>query len=366
HAAVGLVGTALIQHHFAGGFFGTGEHAAHHAGGGPRSERLGDVARITDTAIGNERNARAVKRLGDVGNGGDLGYAHARNDARGADGTWADTDLDGVGAGVNQCARCSGRGDVAANDLDARVVVFDPAHAVDNALRMAVSRVDDERIDAGSGQLGDAFVGALAHAHGGRYAQLTLGVFAGAGVLGVLDDVFNGSQTTQFEGVVHDEHALEPVLVHERLGFFERGAFVHGHQPFLRGHDFAQGQIEAVFETQVAVGDDTHQLAAFDHGQARNAMGALQLDGIAHAHVGRDGDGVDDNTKLVGRDASNFTRPRIGREVLVDDADPAFLGHGDGQARLGDGVHCGGHQRDVEHDVAREPGGKIGIARKDV
>src|SRR5690606_19209753 len=115
HAAVGLVGTALIQHHFAGGFFGTGEHAAHHAGGGPRSERLGDVARITDTAIGNERNARAVKRLGDVGNGGDLGYAHARNDAGGADGTCAGTDLDGVGAGGNQCTSCCGRCEVAPN-----------------------------------------------------------------------------------------------------------------------------------------------------------------------------------------------------------------------------------------------------------
>ena len=41
-------------------------------------------------------------------------------------------------------------------------------------------------------------------------------------------------------------------------------------------------------------------------------------------------------------------------EVLVDDADAALLRDGDGQARLGHGVHGGGHERQVQLDIAGE------------
>ena len=111
--------------------------------------------------------------------------------------------------------------------------------------------------------------GAGAHAHGRAHAQLALAVLAGVGVFGVLDDVLDGGQAAQLEGVVDDEHALEAVLVHQRLGFVEGGAFLHGDQTVLRRHDVAQGLVEAVFETQVAVGDDADQLAPLDHRQAR-------------------------------------------------------------------------------------------------
>ena len=40
----------------------------------------------------------------------------------------------------------------------------------------------------------------------------------------------------------------------------------------------------------------------------------------------------------------------------MHDADAALLRHGDGHARLGDGVHGGGEQRGVQGDVAGELG----------
>lgn len=42
------------------------------------------------------------------------------------------------------------------------------------------------------------------------------------------------------------------------------------------------------------------------------------------------------------------------REVLVHDADAALLGNGNGQTRLGHGVHGGGHKRQVQLDIAGE------------
>ncbi len=45
----------------------------------------------------------------------------------------------------------------------------------------------------------------------------------------------------------------------------------------------------------------------------------------------------------------------------MDDADAALLGHGDRQARLGDGIHGGGNQRDVQGNFAGQLGRKVDI-----
>jgi hypothetical protein len=47
---------------------------------------------------------------------------------------------------------------------------------------------------------------------------------------------------------------------------------------------------------------------------------------------------------------------------LVDDADAAFLGDGDRQARLGDRIHGGRDQRHIQPDPARDLGGEIDLA----
>src|SRR5205085_10391483 len=56
---------------------------------------------------------------------------------------------------------------------------------------------------------------------------------------------------------------------------------------------------------------------------------------------------------------------RLGREVLVNDADDAFLRDGDREARLGHGVHCGGHERDIELELAAQACLQRSVARQD-
>src|SRR5262245_17986856 len=58
HAAVLLVGAAFPQDRFARALFGTGEQAADHDAVGAGGDRLGDVARVADAAVGNDRHAR--------------------------------------------------------------------------------------------------------------------------------------------------------------------------------------------------------------------------------------------------------------------------------------------------------------------
>jgi hypothetical protein len=66
-----------------------------------------------------------------------------------------------------------------------------------------------------------AFLRAGPDADGGADAQAAEAVLAGERVLGGLEDVLHGDQPAQLEVAVDDEHALEPVLVHQGLGLVE-------------------------------------------------------------------------------------------------------------------------------------------------
>src|SRR5476651_973320 len=69
HAAVSLVRTTLEQFDLAWRFFSTGEHRTHHHAGSTGYDGLGQVTGETDAAVGDQRNASALKGRGDVGDG---------------------------------------------------------------------------------------------------------------------------------------------------------------------------------------------------------------------------------------------------------------------------------------------------------
>ena len=80
-------------------------------------------------------------------------------------------------------------------------------------------------------------------------------------------------------------------------------------------------------------------------GQAGDAELAAEGVDLGHGRVGRRRDGVRDHARLAALDLVDVRGLVVDREVAVDDADAALAGHGDGHARLGDGVHRGREQR---------------------
>ena len=147
-------------------------------------------------------------------------------------------------------------GDVAADHLGLRIRALDPAHAIEHALRVAVRGIDDDHVGAGFDQRFDALFGAFAYADRRAHAQAAQTVLAGDRMLGGLQDVLDRDQAAQLEVLVDDEHALEPVLVHERQRFFARRAFAHGDELLARRHDVPDRLVELGLEPQIAVGDD--------------------------------------------------------------------------------------------------------------
>ena len=70
----------------------------------------------------------------------------------------------------------------------------------------------------------DALFGAGAHAHRRAHAQLAQGVLVGDRMLGVLDDVLTVARPRSSKPSLTIS-TLQAMLVHQGLGFVQRGAF---------------------------------------------------------------------------------------------------------------------------------------------
>src|SRR5688500_2962074 len=152
HAAVGLEIAALVQDYLAGSFFGTGEKGADHYRVGTRRYRLCDIARELNAAVGDDRDAGALRGGDRLVNGHDLGHAGAGHDACRADRTGPDADLDGVDAGRDKLLRRLGRCHVSGDQFDLREFRLDPFDRVDDSRAVPVGGVDHYRVDAGLDQ----------------------------------------------------------------------------------------------------------------------------------------------------------------------------------------------------------------------
>ena len=149
HAAIALVGAALVEEHLARALVGAGEQRADHHAVGAGGDRLGEVAGILDAAVGDDRHVRALRPASAASRiGGELRHADAGDDAGGADRARPDADLDRVGAGVDQRLRALAGRDVAGDDRDLVGRALDAPDLLEHLLGMAVGGVDDEAVDA--------------------------------------------------------------------------------------------------------------------------------------------------------------------------------------------------------------------------
>src|ERR1019366_5499476 len=323
------------------------------------------VTREADAAVGDERHAAAGDRLGNRTDRHHLWHADAGDDARRADRARADADLHRARPRRDEGERGGAGGDVAPDDIDVGEVALDPAHALDDALAVAMRGVDDDRVDTDAHQQLGALLGALADTDRGADAEFALRIAGRARKARLLGDVFYRHQTAQLEGIVDDDDALELFLVHQRLAFGERGAFAHRDELLAQRHDLFDRRVEPGFEAKVTIGDDADDRLSLHDRKARYAARFRQLDHLAHRHLGPDGDRIAEHSGLVALDLGDLGRLLLRRQVLVDDADAAFLRQRDGQACFGHGVHRRRNERQVQADVAGKNSGEAGVARQD-
>ena len=110
--------------------------------------------------------------------------------------------------------------------------------------------------------------------------------------------------------------------------------------------------------------DDADRLAVAHDRDAGDVLRARQFEHVADRRLGTDRDRVVDDAAFETLDAADLARLRLDRHVLVHDADAAFLRDRDREAVLGDRVHGGRHDRQVQADGAGELRGEADFVRQ--
>ena len=162
--------------------------------------------------------------------------------------------------------------------------------------------------------------------------------------------------------LVDDGQLFDAVFGQQVLGVFAGDADLADDEAVARGHAVAHAQggpFALGDEAQVAVGDDAQERAVRIHdGQAGDAVVAAEAVEFVDGRIGADGDRVFDHAGFAALDLADL-RGLLDGEVAVKDADAALAGHGDGHARLGDGVHGGGQERHAQGNVLRQATARV-------
>ena len=238
-------------------------------------------------------------------------------------------------------------------------------HGFKNFAGVSMSAVDGEDIYLGLGQ----FLGALQEISGGSnrgtYAQAALRILRSIRILQLFLDVFDCDQALEVVLVIDHEKFFHAVLVKNFFRFFERGSDRDRDEIFL-GHHLVDGNVEAGFKAQVAVGENSDKLAVVRNRHSGNLVFAHDLKRIANLVGGMHGDRVDDHAAFRALHLVHFVGLLIDGEVAMDDANPALLGERDRHVRLGDCVHGGAHDGNVQTNLARKLRLRAGSRRDNV
>src|SRR5437588_2930354 len=128
HATVFLVPLALVDDHLARRLVGARQQRAGHDRVGARGDRLREIARRPDPAVGDHGHAGLGRDLRDVVHSRHLRPTDAGDDSRGARGARADAALDAVDADRDQRFRTVGRRDVPGDHIDRHGALDSPHH----------------------------------------------------------------------------------------------------------------------------------------------------------------------------------------------------------------------------------------------
>ena len=115
------------------------------------------------------------------------------------------------------------------------------------------------------------------------------------------------------------------------------------------------------FELHIPVGNNANQLSIVTDGHTGDAVLGHQLIRLSQCMAGPQPEGVCDNAVLTALDHVYLFRLLADGHILVDDADAALAGDGDGHPVLSHGVHGGADEGDIQMDLPGQTGTQVDV-----
>ena len=220
--------------------------------------------------------------------------------------------------------------------------------------------IQAQHVYAGLNQSGHTVQHIVGGADGSAYQQAALLVTGRVGIhLGLLD-VLDGNETLQVEVLVHDGQLLYLVLAQDLLGLGQSSSLGGGDQVLL-GHHVVDELAHIGLKLHITVGDDADELAVVADGHTGDAVLGHQLVGLSQSVAGSQPEGIGDNAVLRALDHIHLLSLLADGHILMDDTDTTLTGDGNGHAVLGNGIHGGADEGDIQTDLFRQLGVKVHV-----
>ena len=173
------------------------------------------------------------------------------------------------------------------------------------------------------------------------------------------------SSRAELEVIVYNGQLLNLVLAEDLLGFLQGGALFGGDQMVL-GHHVVNQLVHVLFKLHVPVGDDADELTVVADGHTGNAVFRHELVSLSQSVTGSQPEGVGNDAIFTALHHIHLLGLLADGHVLMDDADTALTGDGNGHPILGDCIHGGTHHRDVQADLFGELGVQVDVCGQDI
>lgn len=181
----------------------------------------------------------------------------------------------------------------------------------------------------------------------------------------LLDDVLVGDEAHDVPVLVNHRKFLHLIFLKNALHIIAIRAAVEYRDKPLGCHNVPDESTGVLEETHVAVGHYADQLPlGVRDRNAPDAVVVHQLKGIGDRLVLVDRDRVVDHPVLGTLHTTHLRGLRGYAHILMNHADTTFSCNCDGHRRFCYGVHGGGHDRDVECDVAGKLATEADLTRR--
>lgn len=255
---------------FTGGFSGTSQKTAHHDCRGTESQCLDNVTDVTDTAIGNGRNAKLARKFGNLVDSSSLTATTGHDFLSDTDGAGAHTDTETVSASSDQVGSLLAGNDVSGNDIKLGEILLDPADHLQLIDGVALRRVQDNNVEASLNEQSQTILVIGAGANGSADQELlAVSRLGSQGVILVLEQVRAGQKRDEAAFLIDDGKLALLGGLEDFVGFSESDTLLGNDQ--IGGHDVLQLGGRVIVELNVTGSNNANKLA-------------MQLAGICETH----------------------------------------------------------------------------------
>ncbi len=227
---------------------------------------------------------------------------------------------------------------------------------------MAVGSVDHDCVDTGAHESLGALHGVGGDTDTGSHAQTR--VFARCRFVFGFGDILICNKADELAVGVDNGQLLDLVVL-EDVGSLLEGCAERGCHEVLASHHLVDTAALVALEAEVAVSDDTYELAALVyHGNAADVVFAHHAESVGHGRAFKDGDRVVNHAVFGTLYSMHLTGLLFYRHVFVNNAQAALACDRYGKLTLGHCVHSRRYDGYVERYVAREARSEVDFAWK--